>query len=276
MFPNRFKSSDGLSLSCYGVQPPGFNRGRVVVVHGLGDHGRSLPYRNLSEALCAQGFATYGFDLRGHGQSEGPRMYAEAWADLRDDLRRFVDLVRQEDPNPPLFLVGLSLGGLLVLNYAQYHPQGLSGVVGVAPALDASGVPPLIKAMMPLLSRLLPRVRVNPGLNLSGITRDPATARQYTTDPHFQTHTTPRLAAEVLRAMEETRARASSLSLPLLILHGEADTLVRPEGSAAFFAQVRASDKQRQTYPDAYHNLFLEPNHAQVFADIGAWLKRHS
>lgn len=276
MFPSGFKSFDGLNLWCYGVQPPSLARGRVIVVHGLGDHGRSLPYRNLSEALCAQGFATYGFDLRGHGQSEGPRMYAEAWISLRDDLRRFVDLVRQEDLNPPLFLVGLSLGGLLVLNYAQHHAQGLSGVVAVAPALDASGVPPMIKAMMPLLSRLLPRVPINPGLDLAGITRDPVAAKEYTADPGFQTRTTPRLATEALRAMEETWAGASSLSLPLLILHGEADAIVRPEGSADFFARVGSTDKQRLTYPDAYHNLFLESNRAQVFADIGGWLERHS
>lgn len=191
MFPNSFKSLDGLNLWCYGVQPPGIPRAQVIVVHGLGDHCRSMPYRNLSEALLAQGFAAYGFDLRGHGQSEGPRMYAEAWTNLRDDLKCFVQLVRE-----------------------------------------------------------------------------------YTADPHFQTHTTPRLAAEALRAMQETRARASSLSLPLLILHGEADTIVRPEGSADFFARVQATDKYRQTYPDAYHNLFLEPNRTQVFADIGGWLER--
>ena len=275
MFSNTFKSFDGLNLWCYGVRPQGAVQAQVIVMHGLGDHCRNLPYRNLLEVLVAQGFATYGFDLRGHGQSEGPRMFAETWSNLRDDLNRFVELVRREAPDKPIFLVGLSLGGLLVLNYAQHHPSGLSGVVAVAPAVDASGVPPLIKAMIPLLSRLLPRASINPGLDLPHIARDPAVVREYTSDPYFQTRTTPRLAAEALRALEETRTRASSFTLPLLILHGEADTIVKPEGSADFFAQAQASDKQRLTYPDAYHNLFLEPNRAQVFADIVAWLERH-
>lgn len=274
MFPNTFKSSDGLSLYCYTVQPPALPRGQVVVVHGLGDYSRSLPYRNLADYLVARGFAVYSFDLRGHGQSEGPRMFAESWERLRDDLHTFVNLVRPEALPGPLFLVGLSLGGLLVLNYAQHHPDGLGGIVAAAPAVHASGVPPLIKAIIPLLSRLLPRASINPGLDLARISRDGAVVQAYTSDPLFQTRTTPRLATEVLQAMAETRAQAARSSLPLLILHGTADTIVRPAGSAEFFAQVPIADKQRLTY-DAYHNLFLEPNCTQVFADLVGWLERH-
>lgn len=276
MFPNSFKSYDGLNLRCHATRvPPTTRRGRVVIVHGLGDHGLSLPYRNLADALAAKQFASYIFDWRGHGASEGRRMFVNAWRDVRNDLQSFIELVQREEPGGPLFLIGLSLGGLLALNYTLHKTDRITGVVVVAPAVDASGVPPLIKMIIPLLSRLMPRASINPGLDLARIARDADAVREYTSDPLFQTKTTPRLGAETLTAMTETRAQAGMFHLPLLILHGEADTIVQPAGSAAFFDQVGSTDKQRLTYAGAYHNLFIEPNRAGVFADIVQWLERH-
>lgn len=276
MFPTSFTSIDGLRLCCYAARPStNPPRAHVILVHGLGDHGRSLPYRYLTDYLTAHQFAVYTYDWRGHGQSEGPRMFTPAWQNVGDDLHTFVDLVQREVPGGPLFLVGLSLGGLLALHYAHQQPHGLSGVVAIAPAVDASGVPPLVRWMIPVLARLAPRAAINPGLDLAHISRDATAVQAYTSDPHFQTHTTPRLAAEVLKAMSETEAQASSFKLPLLILHGEADTIVRPAGSAHFFAQVPIADKERLTYPGAYHNLLIEQNREQVFADMRQWLEWH-
>lgn len=275
MFPSFFDTSDGLRLACYGLQPPtGSPSAHVILVHGLGDHSRSLPYRTLAEFLSAHGCAVYGFDLRGHGQSEGARMVVNAWHDLRCDLHAFVELVQRESSGGSLFLIGLSLGGLLALDYGQQQPDGLAGVVAAAPAVDASGAPGAIKLAIPVLARILPRASIDPGLDLAHISRDAAAAQEYTGDPLFQTRTTPRLAAETLKAMSETRALASRLALPVLILHGEADTIVPPAGSAAFFQQMPGPDKERLTYPGAYHNLFIELNRNQVFADIAHWLEQ--
>lgn len=276
-FPNSFKTADGLNLRCYAEQPTTLPpHASVILVHGLGDHAHALPYHNLTSFLTAHQFAVYAFDMRGHGQSEGPRMFAQNWQLLRDDLHSFLNLVQQnEAPDSPIFLIGISLGGLLALNYAQHHPNSLRGLVAAAPAVDASGVPSFIKLIIPLLSRLLPGLSINPGLDLTRISRDMAAAQAYTSDSHFQTHTTPRLAAEVLTAMSETSAQAPRLNLPLLMLHGTDDTIVPPAGAARFFEQLPAIDKERLTYEGAYHNLFIELNHAQVFGDMVRWLEQH-
>jgi alpha-beta hydrolase superfamily lysophospholipase len=277
MFFENFKTSDGLTLHCY-VASSGTNpsKANVILVHGLGDHSQGLPYRNLSNYLGMHKISVYSFDMRGHGQSDGRRMFVNTWQDFIDDLHIFTDLVKNEEPDSPLFLIGLSLGGLLVLNYAQHHPQALTGIIAVAPAVDASGVPPLVKLIIPLLARWMPKGSINPGLDMSHISRDKTAAQAYTSDPAFQTKTTPRLASEVIKTMGETRSMASQLKLPLLILHGTEDTIVRPDGSAAFLEQVGSSDKERLTYEGAYHNLFLEPNRENIFADIVRWIENHS
>jgi alpha-beta hydrolase superfamily lysophospholipase len=201
-------------------------------------------------------------------------MYIDAWQDLRDDLHTFIELVQSETRDGRLFLIGLSLGGLLAPDYALHQSDGLGGVVAAAPAVDASRVPRLIRWVMPLLSRSAPRAFINPGLDLAHISRDAASIHEYTSDPLFQIKTTPRLAAETLKTMSATRAQAARLRLPVLVLHGEADTIGPPAGSAAFFEQMPGPDKERLTYAGAYHNLFIELNRDQVFADVAQWLER--
>lgn len=275
IFPNSFITSDGLNLCCYVDQPAaGSPHARVILIHGLGDHARSLPYRNLTTHLTARQYSVYAFDLRGHGQSEGNRMDIPAYQTLRQDVGTFVKLVQNAASGTPLFLVGMSLGGLIALNYSQHFADDLSGVVAIAPAVTEAGVPGIVRLLIPLLARLVPRFSFDPGLDLAHISRDTAAARAYTSDPFFQTQTTPKLAAELLLAMAETRQLASQLHLPLLILHGTDDTIVPPEGSELFWQQVASADKERLTYEGAYHNLLLEQNREQVFADIVRWFEQ--
>ncbi len=275
MFPDSFTTLDGLQLRCYADQPTnGLPYGRVILVHGLGDHARSLPYRNLSAYLVARSFAVYAFDLRGHGHSAGKRMAVRTFQELPEDVGTFIELVQRLTPDLPLFLLGMSLGGLIALNYSQQRPAGLNGVVAIAPAVTEAGVALIVRRLIPLLARLVPHFAFDPGLDLGHISRDTAAAQAYTSDPLFQRRTTPKLAAELLLAMAETRRLASQLHLPLLILHGTADTIVPPQGSELFWQQVASSDKARLTYAGAYHNLPLEPNREQVFADIIRWFEQ--
>lgn len=277
MFPSTFKTFDGLTLqSNVSLSETKPSKAKVILVHGLGDHSQGLPYINLKNYLIKNKISVYSFDLRGHGKSEGQRMFINSWQDFRNDLHTFTDFVTSEEPATPLFLIGLSLGGLIALNYAQYHPTELTGVIVAAPAVDASGVPALVKLMIPFLSRLMPKGSINPGLDLNRISRDKSAVQAYTSDPLFQTKTTPRLASEVIKSMDETRNMASQLKLPLLILHGTEDTIVKPDGSAAFLELVGSSDKKRISYEGAYHNLFLEPNKESIFADILQWIENHT
>ncbi len=126
---DQMTTADGLTLRTRVDHPPGPPRARVVLVHGLGDHVDGLPYATASTALAARGLEVHRLELRGHGRSGGPRVYVGAFEDFRRDLRQFVELVRATPPSLPLFLVGMSLGGLIVTSYALHHPDGLSGVV---------------------------------------------------------------------------------------------------------------------------------------------------
>lgn len=268
-----FTTPDGLTLRTRHTTPTAPPRADIVLVHGIGDHVDGIPYTTAAEAFCAHGFGVHRLELRGHGRSDGHPAYVDAFDDFRADLHAFTSHVRASHATGPLFLVGVSLGGLIVTDCALHHPDGLAGVVAVAPALGETGGSRVLLALLPLLSRIVPRLGIDPGLDLARLTRDRAMLQAYVgDDPLYQRRITPRLAAEVMTTIAAVRARAGDLRVPFFALHGTADTVTSPAGSRWFFEQAGVADKAYASYDGALHNLFVETNRDEVFADIAAWI----
>jgi alpha-beta hydrolase superfamily lysophospholipase len=265
-------TKDGLELRVRADEPTSAPRARVVVVHGIGDQVDGVPYVTAAAALSGRGLSVRRLELRGHGRSGGRRVYVNRWSDFRDDLGRFVDLVSAERPALPLFLAGVSMGGLIVTNFAAHRPEGIRGVVALAPALGETGGSRFLLALLPALSRLVPAVGINPKLDLARLTRDPDLQRAYVSDPLYQTRVTPRIAAELMKAAADTRELAPGFRVPLLIMHGTADTLTSPAGSREFFERAGVGDKTYRGYEGAYHNLFVETNRDEIYDEMAAWI----
>ncbi|MGE5198985.1 MAG: lysophospholipase [Rhodospirillaceae bacterium] len=263
---------DGIELRVRADEPASAPRARIVLIHGIGDQVDGVPYVTAAAALSARGFSVRRLELRGHGLSGGRRAYVPSWGDFRSDLGRFVDQTAAERPALPVFLAGVSMGGLIVTNYAVHRPEGLRGVIALAPALGDTGGSRVLLAMLPVLSRVVPALPIDPKLDLSRLTRDAGLQRAYVADPLYQRRVTPRIAAELLKAIAETRSRAAGFRVPLLILHGTADTLTSPSGSAEFFARAGVADKTYRRYEGAYHNLFVETNREEIYDDMAAWI----
>jgi len=166
-----YEGAHGARLYCRSW-PAAESRATLIALHGLGDHSGLYPM--IGERLAARGIAVLTPDLRGNGRSPGQRGYVDAWADLREDLGRLVERSRAEAPGRPLFLLGMSLGGLVVLDYALQHPEGLRGVIALSPPLGELGVPAPLLALGRVLSRVWPRFSLETGMDLTGLSRDTA------------------------------------------------------------------------------------------------------
>jgi alpha-beta hydrolase superfamily lysophospholipase len=269
-----FAGSDGLELYYQAWLPPGRPfRAVLVNLHGLGDH--SSLYPTIASHFPGRGMAVYAYDMRGNGRSPGQRAYLREWEEYRGDLHAFLALVRKREGNTPTFILGHSLGGLVVLDYALRHPDGLSGVIAAAPALGRVGVPPLLMALGRIMSHVWPRFSLEVGMDLSGLAREPAVVKTVLDDPLFHRRGTARLSTEVTAAIARVQARAPELAVPLLILHGSADRMVPPDGSREFFSKVRYPDRALREYPDGYHCLFADIGHQEVLLDVERWIGTH-
>lgn len=241
-------------------------------VHGIGDHSGLYPM--IPACLVPRGWAVHMFDLRGNGRSPGRRGYIRRWSEFRGDLGCFLETVRREEPGRPLFLLGNSLGGLIVLDYALHHPEGLRGVVAASAPLGRFGTPPWLLLLGRLMSRIWPTFTLETGLDLSGLSRNEQVRETIVSDPLFHRKGSARLAAELLATANAVRARAPELSLPLLLMHGGGDRMVFAEGTRRFFTRAGPADKQYLEYPGAYHALFADLDADRALADLARWMER--
>jgi alpha-beta hydrolase superfamily lysophospholipase len=268
-----FTGAGGVMLYYQRWLPDGMPRAAVAVVHGFGEH--SGRYTNVVNQLTPAGYAVYAMDLRGHGRSPGQRGYINAWAEYRDDVGAFLRLVSQEQPMLPLFLMGHSLGGVIALEYAEHHPEGLRGVVASGPLLGQPGVSPILLALAQILSRIWPRFSLTTGVDASALSRDLAVAVAYRADPLVHDRGTARLGTELSAAQARTLAGASAFKPPLLIIHGGADRLSPPEASRIFFERAPGPDKERHEIPGGYHEPHNDTSRAQALDILRRWLDRH-
>jgi acylglycerol lipase len=270
----RFSGCDGISLYYQAWLPvEGRRRAALVNLHGLGDHSGLYP--TLADYFPARGIALYAFDMRGNGRSSGQRAYVRSWRDYRGDLHSFLTNVRKWESDLPVFLMGNSLGGLVVLDYALHHPEGLAGLIAAAPALGDVGVPRVLMSLGRLFSRIWPRFSLAVGMDISGLARDPAVVTKILADPLFHRRGTARLSTEVTAAIARVQAEALRIAVPLLILHGSDDRMVSPEGSRLFFSRVRYPDREFREYPGAYHALLVDVDHEEVLRDLETWMEAH-
>jgi alpha-beta hydrolase superfamily lysophospholipase len=269
-----FEGAGGVRLFCRHAKPFAAPRAVLVVLHGLGDHSGLYPM--VPDAFLPLGIEIFAPDLRGNGRSPGQRAYLERWSELREDLRRLVIRARAEHPTIPLFLLGNSMGGLVVLDYALHHPEGVRGVIAVSAPLGDLGVPLPLMALGRVLSRWWPRFSLNTGMDLSGLARDPDVVEQVLRDPLFHRKGTARLSTEITATIERVQDGAAGFPVPVLVLHGAADRMVPPDGSRRFLGATGQPDRTLIEYPEGYHALLADVGGDQVLQDIAEWIVRRA
>lgn len=260
-------------LFCQSWQPETPPGAGVIVVHGLAEH--SGRYHKLAEYLAGKGYAVYGYDHFGHGQSLGRRCYVNRFSQYPEDLGSYVSFIQKQSPGLPLFLLGHSMGALVMADYAAGAP-GVAGLIFSSPLIQAgSSVGAAAKNMAKILSRLLPWLGVS-SIEADAISRDAAVVSAYIHDPLvYRGKITARLGAELLTRLDGGLDRMSQIRLPSLFLHGTEDRLADPEGSRLAYQRLASKDKTLRLYPGLFHETMNEPEGAQVMEDIVYWLKCH-
>ena len=255
-------------------------RGAVAVVHGVHEHGGRYAY--LASELMRRGIGVFALDLRGHGRSDGPRGQVEGFDEYLDDLSVYLNDLKEELPPVPLFLLGHSMGGLVVASLvvaslvAQRGADELAGVVLSSPALQLPGkTPTLLLKLAPLVSRWLPNVPVQ-GVDLSGLSHDPTVERSYRTDPLTTVQgVRARLGFEMTRAMDRVRRRPEAFDVPLYLFHGTADAITDPAGTRWLAEHAASDDVTLRLWDGLYHETLNEVERDAVIAELADWLEAH-
>lgn len=238
----------------------GARRGCVVLVHGLAEHtGR---YERVGSLFAQSGFDVVAPDLFGFGKSGGDRADVLDWDDYLDQVGR---LIAKSDR--PAILLGHSMGGLVATSYAlSDHPKPDLLVLS-APAIG--GGAGWQKALAPVLARIAPRMTIPNNLKGEQLSRDPEVGEAYFSDPLMVFKTTARLGNHLFTAQTAAAPHLDELSMPTLVMHGGADSIVPPASTVVL---GEADGVERRLYPKLRHEIFNEPEGPELVAEIVDWI----
>ena len=268
-----WKNALGQRIAAQDWTPEGGITGAIGLVHGLGEHtGR---YDAVAQALNSAGFALTGFDLPGHGRSDGSRGVA-AYDNILNDIDHLLVEISHRYPGQPQFLYGHSLGGALVLYHALKRRPSLKGVVASSPGL-APGMPtPRVQFLFAnVMARVAPGFAIPNGLDLNNLSHDAAIIQAYKADPLVHDRVSARLGLDLITCGQWIQAHAAEFPLPLLLFRGSADHLVSGEAIQTFSQAVPAGKLTYKVWDGLYHETHNEIEKDQVLAYMIAWLEAH-
>jgi alpha-beta hydrolase superfamily lysophospholipase len=244
----------------------------VIVAHGLGEHGGA--YAHVADALSSRlDLDFHALDFRGHGLSPGRRGVVRHYDDLVQDLRAVVDWARYRNPDLPLFVLGHSNGGQVVLRFALEPTAVVEGFIVSSPAIRISMPVPSAKLKIgKILLALAPWVTLGAAAPSAWMTRDPAMQEIYRRDTLRHHRISAPLFFGMVEGGEMLMARAGQIRSPMLMLIGGQDPVTCPEAGRDFFDRLGSEDKTLLLYPRMLHEPFNELGRDQVFDDLARWL----
>lgn len=248
------ESSDGVTIA---VQEAGNPDGRpIVFIHGL--LGSRLNWEEQTRSPALQQYRLITYDLRGHGLSEKPDD-AESYKDGRRWADDLAAVLTASDAREPV-VVGWSLGGVVISNYlAAYGDAKIGGIIYVDGVIELSAalITPHPEVYAGLASEdlktHLDTVRTFLALCFE-IQPDPATFERLLSNAAMaswvMTKTVPSMTVSVAEGLPKAK-------VPVLLLYGGKDNLVKPEPSIARAKEFNRGLRSK-IYPDSGHAPFQE------------------
>lgn len=221
----KISSTDGVSLfSKFWINKN--SKALICIVHGFGEHiGR---YDHVANFFVDENYSVLGFDLRGHGKSEGLKGHAESLEILLEDIEEILKYGRMELNDVPIILFGHSMGGNLVLNYVLKKPvTEISYFIASSPWLGLAITPPRWKLVFgEMVVNLFPKIRQPNGLDSRDLSKIEQVAIDYSKDPLVNHKISAGLFKSVSDGAEFVSKNIVELKIDGLVYHGSDDRII--------------------------------------------------
>jgi len=252
-------------------------KGILVLIHGTGEHhGR---YQQLAIYLNQHGWDVHSGDLPGWGRSPGLKGHIDAFDQYLATTDSWVEEAVAESAGQPVFLLGHSLGGLIVARYTQVYgrAQQLKGAILSSPLLQLKmTVPAWQISLAALANRIWPTLRLHNNLDASMVSRDVEIQQAYLSDPLNYAKVSVRWFFEIQQEMARAWEDRERFTIPLLVMQAGADQIVDADAVEHFVAGIDQADLQWHRFPGLQHEIFNEPERQMVYETVVRWLENRT
>jgi lysophospholipase len=245
-----------------------------LTFHGLMDHGGN--YMNPGVYMKKQGYALVAHDQQGHDMKR--LAHVPRFDVFLDDLELILAWVKEHYPGVPIFMMGHSMGGLILTHFGirVYKEDPLvKGFILSAPGYENSlKTSKFLIAMARLLSKIAPKKDVPVEDLRPHVTRDEAEYKRMREDERDgiqATKMSARMGAEFLKAQDWVPEHIGEWKYPLLAIIPGDDKLINSAVTRELLSRIDEGLLTELFYPENYHESFNEVNREEVFAGILKW-----
>ena len=275
-----FKDDYGVEIMFY-EWPVAEPKAVIQIAHGLGEHARR--YDQMAATLNRAGFSVYADDHRGHGQTGvkqleqkqikrlgnlGPGGMKATYKQVAD----FSKLIKSENPNRPLILLGHSWGSFIAQKIINNHSDAYDAVILSGSALTMPGY--LATGDFNKVWKRLPG-----STGYEWLSRDVEIQHKFVADPL----TFLALAMQVFGIKNAlqlfgTPSKEVRRDLPILIQVGEADPIGGEYSNKALVQAYRKNagidDIELFVYHECRHEIYNELNKEAIIEDLVTWINK--
>ena len=240
----------------------------VILVHGFGEH--SGRYREFIELLDSVPYSFFIHDLRGHGHSEGKRIYVDTFNDFIEDVYAFRGFIEQKRAAKirRFVLMGQSLGGLIATSAVLKNQVAWSALILLSPFFAMPTLHRSAAWLAWFLNVFVPKIIWNNPIRPAYLTHDLEQLALYQGDTLIQRKITARLANEMFCACSAVKPRAKEITIPFFIFASGDDRIVSCLSSQNIFEKVSSPMKQFQIFKDFYHELIHERERSKPISAV--------
>ena len=275
MLSDEFRMNDGYMLP-YRIYKPVNPKAVVIALHGFNDYSKA--FESLCDYFYRQEIACIAYDQRGFGATVLRGIWPGEGV-LQADLKAVIGLVREDFNGTPLYLLGESMGGAVIMSghhrYQTFFDQHVTGSVLLAPAVWARHTQPWYQRWLLWMAvHTVPSWKpTGEGLEIQA-TDNIEALRAMSSDPLVIKETRIDSIYGLNNLMDEALETSSTMASETLILYGERDEVIPKEPTCAMLTglPLETGKPEFKLYPDGYHMLSRDLQAGRVFADASAWI----
>jgi alpha-beta hydrolase superfamily lysophospholipase len=249
-------------------------RAVIVALHGMSDYSQAF---DLPGPWWAEhGITTLAYDQRGFGSAPDPGVWAGADT-MRQDLDDIVDAARAKYPGLPVYALGESMGGAVVLTaLADSYPLHVNGVILVAPAVwSRDDMPASYRAALWLTAHVVPWMHFS-GEGLHIVACDNIVElRKLSRDPLYQHSARADQVYGLVNLMDEARHAPQHLGEPppILFLYGAKDQVIPAKPTEAVIEELGTRAEVHRD-DNGYHMLLRDLDGETQWTEVADWIAK--
>jgi carboxylesterase len=234
-----------------------------LLIHGFTGTPKEL--HSMGEYLNQQGYTCLGVRLAGHA-TDPEDMIRSRWTDWVASVEDGYHLLC--DVSDDIFLVGLSMGGILSLLMSTQFAPRVKGVIAMStPSRLPTDYPIWFLKLISIVIRYRPKSKEPPGSGWF----DKAAYQDHVTYAKNPVRST----AELKKLILEMRAALPKVKVPVLLMHSKDERYISPKNMEDIYASlINTSDKTKLYITGSGHNLPRDASREQVFKSALEFIQR--